>query len=363
MELFHRVKDLIERSDGAEGESASLIVIVREMSILFTLYYIAVGVLLILLTGNYIWSVCFLASAVMAGLLYRSYGHSINPVIMTFHTVILAMAFTQCFTVGIDLGFQNILYISLLLFLTNPHYGMGVKGILSAVSIPCVLGIAFFYHMATGHAGNTVSRYSSVILLVNEALLVAAIIIIGMVTAGMSRDTEHRLFLYNQKLRVAANTDPLTHLLNRRGVELALDDIVAHYKDAGDLLSVAMGDIDFFKNVNDTYGHEAGDAVLSEIGGILNDFMQSSGIAARWGGEEFLLLFTAANGDDAYVMLDGLRSRISKTEFRYKDNVIPVRMTFGLAEYGPGQDTGSVIKEADDKLYMGKQSGRNRVVF
>ena len=139
-------------------------------------------------------------------------------------------------------------------------------------------------------------------------------------------------------------------------------------------MSIAIGDIDHFKKINDTYGHDAGDEVLKSLAKLFDDYMSEFGIAIRWGGEEFLFVFDDVNLDDAFVALDRLRLKISTLEILWKGERIPVTMTFGLTDINvmlSSKDTDSDIEnriheaigDADKKLYMGKESGRNKVVI
>ena len=102
---------------------------------------------------------------------------------------------------------------------------------------------------------------------------------------------------------------------------------------------------------------------MKSIAEILRLKCNNGSIASRWGGEEFLLVFPDINGDDAYMLLEQVRMAVQKSEIKVKENKINVTMTFGLAEWGFKSDLDDVIKEADDKLYHGKENGRNQVVY
>ena len=176
-------------------------------------------------------------------------------------------------------------------------------------------------------------------------------------------DAERKLYLYNKELKKISETDPLTKLPNRRFALDELKEIENNYETNGDLVSIAIGDIDYFKNVNDTYGHDAGDVVLSSLSALFSDYMHELGFVARWGGEEFLFVFEHSNGDDAYVALDSLREQVSRTEFKYGENKLKITITFGVEEYGPRVGVDETIAAADKKLYLGKAGGRNKVVY
>ena len=136
---------------------------------------------------------------------------------------------------------------------------------------------------------------------------------------------------------------------------------------------IAIGDIDFFKKVNDTYGHEAGDEVLKQLAVLCSEYMSSHGIAARWGGEEFLFVFNNENLDEAGMNANELLSKIRNMTVKWNDIEIRVTMTIGVADVNTfisGEVTEAEIDDrineavsaADKKLYMGKSNGRNTVV-
>lgn len=156
--------------------------------------------------------------------------------------------------------------------------------------------------------------------------------------------------------------DPLTGLLNRRAGRIELDK----YMDRADRnkknkVTVVLGDIDFFKNVNDQYGHECGDMVLVTISELLKKYMKDIGAAVRWGGEEFLLVY-GEDREQTLADLDKLMEELRHITFTYEEYSFSVTMTFGLAEYCSGQTLDGLIKEADDLLYRGKAEGRDRIV-
>lgn len=162
-------------------------------------------------------------------------------------------------------------------------------------------------------------------------------------------------------LRALIERDSLTSLLNRRSGDSRLRKTIEDSASHGTPFCVALGDIDLFKKVNDTYGHECGDLVLKKVSGLLRQYMHGRGFVARWGGEEFLLVFQDTEFDQAYSLLEELRKQICGLEIHYNDQPIHVTMTFGITP-GAGSDMNDLIRIADEKLYEGKSAGRNRVV-
>lgn len=162
-------------------------------------------------------------------------------------------------------------------------------------------------------------------------------------------------------LRNLVEKDALTALYNRRYSNERLKTISRKSTDSGKPFSVSIGDIDFFKKVNDTYGHDAGDMVLVAVANTLKKFMKEKGFVARWGGEEFLIVFEKSDLTEAEKSLNELLEQIRAIEVPYGDTVIKVTMSYGVTTGYP-DDIEKTLKEADDRLYYAKQHGRNQVV-
>jgi len=157
--------------------------------------------------------------------------------------------------------------------------------------------------------------------------------------------------------------DSLTRLYNRKTGEKKLRAIKERCKKRNQPYSIAIGDIDHFKNVNDTWGHDAGDIVLQNIAGILKTTLDKKAIVARWGGEEFFIAFEncdrAKAGEYLEKTLETIRGFTSKDG---KGNFIKVTMTFGVVNGSFTKTDEELFKIADNKLYYGKEHGRNQVV-
>lgn len=157
--------------------------------------------------------------------------------------------------------------------------------------------------------------------------------------------------------------DPLTSLHNRRSCNIVLQSLLEKSKkeDAG--FAIAMGDIDLFKHINDTYGHQAGDQVLKQLALIMSEFMEHRGFVFRWGGEEFLLIFEDMDAKQAYEELVLLQKVIMDTSIRWKDESLQISITFGISDSRQGKDMEKLIQSADSYLYLGKKEGRNCIIF
>lgn len=162
-----------------------------------------------------------------------------------------------------------------------------------------------------------------------------------------------------------ANKDPLTGISNRRKMQEMLNHVLQEYETQKYQTVIAMLDIDYFKKINDTYGHDAGDEVLVTLAKILLEkHVEDEGFhVSRWGGEEFLIFYERhqKSKEDVIQEFDALRQQIEDTVIEYNNKQISITVTIGLAFYEKGKTTHTLLKEADENLYEGKNAGRNRV--
>jgi diguanylate cyclase (GGDEF)-like protein len=167
----------------------------------------------------------------------------------------------------------------------------------------------------------------------------------------------------NRALVDLATTDPLTGLLNRRAMDGRLAEEEARVVREGAPLAVISMDVDFFKHVNDKYGHPMGDAVLRNLGQMLREATRLTDHAARMGGEEFMMVCPNTDASGAAVLAEQLRSRFEAMDHQDGDVRIRVTASFGVALMEPGGtlEMARLLRRADRALYRAKASGRNRV--
>ena len=158
-----------------------------------------------------------------------------------------------------------------------------------------------------------------------------------------------------------AYLDALTGIPNRRYMEEVLQDWLQPSNRRNLNCAVAMGDIDFFKNVNDDHGHDAGDLVLKTIAATLRKNLRAADIVGRWGGEEFLILLQNVNTRQLHAKLDSLRKAIEASHIEENGVSIKVTISFGGTMPREGDTSASIVSRADDFLYKSKHEGRNRV--
>lgn len=159
-------------------------------------------------------------------------------------------------------------------------------------------------------------------------------------------------------LKNLIENDPLTTLYNRRSCNNKLKALENEKID----YSVVMCDVDWFKKINDNYGHDAGDHVLIKISQLILDNIKDCGFASRWGGEEFLLIYQL-DYDGTKARVEQLQKAIREYDFTYGDNEIRIRMTFGVEAGHKDEHYEERVKRADNKLYIGKNNGRDQIVY
>ncbi len=159
--------------------------------------------------------------------------------------------------------------------------------------------------------------------------------------------------------------DGLTHVFNRRFIDEELPYKISQSMEQFEPISVAMCDIDLFKHVNDTYGHQAGDMVLRFLGKFLKSQLRGDDIVARYGGEEFLIVLENTPKEKAYKVLERIRDNLSHQEVSIGDGKkIKITVSIGLSSFPEdGNNLEELIKVADKALYRAKQTGRNKVAI
>ena len=167
-------------------------------------------------------------------------------------------------------------------------------------------------------------------------------------------------FMYTQSKQLSV-TDDLTRLFNRRHFDFEFNREFKRIKRYNNDLSIAILDIDFFKNINDTYGHLCGDYILKEVAYIIKDNFRQTDIVCRYGGEEFAVILTETPKETANIPLERLRKRIEGNDFFYKNQKIKLTVSIGVTSDTDCDTSDEMFDKADKALYKAKSSGRNCV--
>lgn len=180
----------------------------------------------------------------------------------------------------------------------------------------------------------------------------------GFVGAYLFEETQKDVFLSHKELKKNAVTDKLTGLYNRKKFDEVMVEELEKSKRYNHSFGIIMIDIDYFKNINDTYGHNAGDKVLVEMAEILNKYTRASDISVRWGGEEFIVICLEVNKKTIVSLAENIRQKVEETHFFKIDKVT---ISVGATISREDDDIDSMIKRADEALYIVKNDERNRV--
>ncbi|RMM48794.1 GGDEF domain-containing protein [Pseudomonas amygdali pv. lachrymans] len=221
-----------------------------------------------------------------------------------------------------------------------------------AILLSLVGCFAFRRHMGqeSGLSQNLLDAFGIVNALVATVLSIYATALSVRFTSSMQLSLFH-----------IANRDSLTNLYTRRRVLHRIRELEARRQ--GFSASLILLDIDHFKQINDLHGHETGDAVLQRVAEVISSSVRNSDMAARWGGEEFLVLMPDTAPDDALRVAERIWRRIAEEAGQIDERSIAVTATLAMATLAAGETFQITLNRADTSLYLGKQQGRNRVMI
>jgi diguanylate cyclase len=181
----------------------------------------------------------------------------------------------------------------------------------------------------------------------------------------VASDTQARILKLQDELSQLSEVvriDQLTGVLNRRGMDDAFSTEIARYRRSGELLSVALLDIDNFKSLNDQHGHAAGDSALKHLAGVVKRTVRPTDIVTRMGGEEFVVILPNTNLDEAVTTMSRLQRALTKEYFLGNNQKLLITFSAGVALFQNEDDVSSILLRADQAMYLAKKSGKNRVM-
>lgn len=204
---------------------------------------------------------------------------------------------------------------------------------------------------------NNVVYYSPTAII--QAAAVVCTVLLAVIIVNKTKQTDQKANI----LQSMATTDMLTGLINRRYFDRRLAEEIARAKRHESNLTLALFDIDFFKRINDTYGHIVGDRILKELGELVLANIRECDISARYGGEEFALILPETTQIEASDLLERLRQLIESYTFMKDETPVLVTISVGIAQFDPEYTPEDFIKQADAALYQAKKTGRNKVIY
>ncbi len=362
MGAVRKLLKLINKESPFEGEANGLLFLIRSELLIIVPVYLIMGFYSVSKSFGYKPVLVFFAGVIVySGIFVETYTRRSKRCL--YYLIVSATIITGLLTMvfGWRVSYQNFIYVILLILWYDPTAGNSSKAyssIFITISM-CVISYLTPFGESLIRPG---SIEHNVIIYTNIIVFALCLSVVAYFFCNQYIESERKLREYNRKLKGMSETDPLTMLMNRRCAKEELDETIKESEKEKYLFCIAIGDIDFFKKINDTYGHEAGDFILKSLAADFKTYMKDKGFVARWGGEEFLFVFKRSNGDEALGLLDHLRLKIKTKKYTFEGQDINITMTFGIEEYG-NKGVEKVIAEADKKLYIGKQSGRDRVIF
>ena len=359
MNFGNKIIKFINRDIRDNNESMKRTLIIRLLSVLMCVYFIVLG-LIFANVSQYplviICTICFFAH--VAGLILTYMNKSFAAYIF-MNAIAIAWLTLFIFILGWDCGVQHLIFILLVLVCFVIYDKVFLK--VSYMAALCVLRIGMYFYCRAHKPYILESDHTLVALqIINTLIIFISVGIVSIIASNYSHEAEKKLVMYNRRLEKVASTDMLTDLPNRRGMISHMTSLLDENPEKK-FFTVAIGDVDFFKKVNDQYGHECGDVVLKELAKVLNDSIKGKGWVSRWGGEEFLFIFEDLNKDESVHLLMRVRESLAKLVIFYKEHPIKIEMTFGVAEHTTF-DFQETIRKADEKLFIGKESGRNQII-
>ena len=322
-------------------------------------YFLTSVILLAVTTGRWEWFPAVVFCATVACLLnLDSMNARLN--LLGYTAITAAWLTWYVYMFGWAAGSPNILMPILSLAFFNiyvPPWGK-IAYFLGLVTFRIVL-----FAFSLNHASvSTLSHSANLIFQIINSVVPLLILAINCILFSSSvQAIERELTIHNQELHIEAGTDPLTGLPNRRALLDVIDTFRKENPEAQ--FGLAIADIDFFKKVNDTYGHQCGDYTLMELSALFLAHAGERYKVCRWGGEEFCFFLPEMNLDEAGAVMSELNTAVRKMPLHFEDVDFSITITIGVDEYDFRSSLDNTLERADRKLYMGKVGGRDRVVI
>ncbi|MFT2098215.1 GGDEF domain-containing protein [Marinomonas sp. 2405UD66-6] len=330
------------------SENARRVLIINLFTIVGICFTLPLGIIS-LFTGRTTLGLCLVLIAVLYAMnhvfLRFSHNHSLSGsfVIYPLYALMIYLVYTGGMNGTGHVWIFCVPAVSL--FLHGMKQGLIELGVFTAVLI-IVMFFTDNHFSEFGHHETLPSRILFSFMVV--------IFLSGIYEYSMSRFNDE-LKKTTGKLKLLAYIDSLTELLNRRGMLQRLE------AKEQEIIHLLLADVDFFKRINDQYGHDAGDYALTKIAEIIQTSLPEHGFAARWGGEEFLMALPEGSVQEANELAGLIRKRIENYEFSYEDQAFSVTLSVGVASTTSSVTLREAITLADSRLYLAKHSGRNQV--
>lgn len=299
-----------------------------------------------------IFSVCFYAAV------YRL------PKLNHYRATVVLVHFEICFYVivstyylGWNFGFPLYLIALASVVYFCPFKKKFVPYLFSLMEIIVFFTLKIYtLHNEPAYAG--IDNYTSFFYLFNSAATFTLMVYAAFISKVSAVHTQQTLTENNTMLQDMVNHDTLTKLWTRTHLLTTYKELIVGHIP----IIIVLCDIDNFKHINDTYGHDCGDIILSGIAGIMTSHCKDDITICRWGGEEFVIMLPFYKMPDGIKLIEQIREAIAATTFTYQRHNLNVTMTFGMSHTCESKDINELIRLADKRMYYGKRCGKNIVV-
>ena len=312
---------------------------------LFAMFFLAIDVI-----GLALFNAASMLLYSSCAVLHRRLGNTLILAVVGLE--VTAHAWLATATVGWAAGFHYYLFVFAPLVFINPRWTLWQKIVLLTLSS---LAYVEIHQWALVHPAS-VTLHRMVLSVVHDLNVLAVFGMLAYFAYYFSKSTQQT----ETQLQRLAATDPLTGLYNRRRMEDAAQHEIAKWHRTHMPLALAMFDVDNFKALNDRYGHAFGDITLRHIGECLRQALRGQDYAARWGGEEFVLLLPETTDEGASEVAERVRKLVSQPIACGEHRVV-VTLTGGLTAFRPGDNLKTALARADAALLDGKRAGKNRL--
>lgn len=326
--------------------------------LLLAFYFVCVFFCPPLMSGRWIWiPLHFAAATVFFAFTIQKLNIFWNYLL--FSLVVVFWSGWGVYAYGWNYGLQHFLVALLLFLFFNICIRPGWKIMICLLTLAYRMGL--FAYTRTHIPVYALSETEGIIFQTgNSTCFFLMIAMVCILFSSSVQDTERKLRLDNEVLNKEAGTDPLTGLPNRREMISFMENYLK--QNPGTAFSIAIADIDFFKKVNDTYGHACGDMTLVALTDLFRTESGGRYRACRWGGEEFCFFLPEKNIDEAAMIMQDLNFAVEKMPLEYEGNHFSITITIGVEETDFHSSLKELLDSADEKLYLGKESGRNKVI-
>lgn len=328
------------------------------------------------IAARYFESVILLISFIFVKLKMKVNPYALFAICTIITTLILSSIFAwkifpACFVAGVGLTpfkiyseyvICLILFAAIIILKNNKSYFEGIVYRYLLLSMVCTIisELAFTIYIDNYGFSNLVGHYFKIFsfYLIYKTIIVKGIQEPYDFIFREMKQKEQELLERNFVLKTQATIDALTGLYNHRYIYERLEEEAKRYSRSNCHFVVMLVDIDFFKRINDTYGHLIGDKILKELSNILKQGTRQTDLVGRYGGEEFLVMLVDTNLNEGFIVAEKIRRVIELYEFVDK---IHLTVSMGIEEYS-GEKISELLNKADKKLYAAKESGRNKTV-